>query len=403
MKLFHFLPATSAFLHLGILLAIAEDWPQWRGPFRNGTTSETNWSHTWPGGEPKKIWTAEAGIGVSSIVVAQSNAYTLGHRGGSNVVGCFDTSDGALRWQYAYAEELMDWQFEGGPCSTPLVEGGRIYAAGRSSNVQCLDAQTGKLIWSQNLKKLTGLKPGNWGLNGSPLLSQGRLILNFGTVGMALDPADGKQLWLSGPKENTYTSPIYGEFDGKPALFVAGNDQLAFVEPSDGTTRWTTKFKVGFKAGDPVSVPGGVFFSSLETGGAMVRIEEGKEPKLAWRKSELGAITGTPVFIDGYLYGVLGDNSGKGALSCVKPETGEVRWSRPGFGWGSLLAAGDRLLVLSDRGALSVVKADPNKCNVLASGQVIGGKVWTAPSLSNGKLYIRNIKGRVVVYDLGKR
>lgn len=310
----------------------AADWPQWRGPARDGTSPETGWSHAWPGGEPRLAWKGEVGKGLSSVAVSGGAAYTLGNQGGTNVVWCLDASDGRVRWTYRYPEALMDWQFEGGPCSTPLVEEGRVYAVGRSSVVHCLDAATGKLVWQANLRTLTGLKPGNWGLNSSPLRVGARLILNFGTAGIALDPADGRQLWLTGPDENTYTSPIPGQWAGRDVLFVAASERLAVVDTADGQIRWSRPFHVSFKAGDPVRTPGGVFFPSVESGGVFVRLPKGGEPEVAWTQAGLGAITGTPVLVGRHLYGVLGSNNGKGALTCLEPETGKVSWSRSEIG-----------------------------------------------------------------------
>jgi outer membrane protein assembly factor BamB len=399
--------AAVRFLQLAVVFglasgtgALASDWPQWRGPERNGTSPEDGWSHSWPGGEPRLAWKAEIGRGLASIAVSGGAAYTLGHQGGSNVVWCLDAEDGGVRWTFRYPEALMDWQFEGGPCSTPLVSGGRVYAVGRSATVHCLDAATGRPVWEANLKTLTGLKPGNWGVNGSPLLAGGHLVLNFGTAGIALDPLDGRQRWLTGPDENTYTSPIPGRWKGREALFVAGSERLAIVDPGEGQIRWSRPFHVSFKAGDPVRTPGGVFFPSVESGGAYVRLPEDGEPELAWTQASLGAITGTPVLVGRHLYGVLGSNNGKGALTCFEPETGKVLWSRSGFGWGSLLAAGDRLLVLSEKGEVSVVRASPEKAVVLGRFQALGGKCWSAPAFSEGHLFLRNAQGRLAAFDL---
>jgi outer membrane protein assembly factor BamB len=398
-------PRNSPGLLLLCLLSLAmglraADWPQWRGPNRDGTTPDTDWPHEWPGGEPRVAWKTELGAGLSTVVVADGLAYGMGNRAGSNTVWCLDAATGAVRWRYDYAEPLMDWQFEGGPCSTPLVAGGRVYAAGRSGRVHCLDAATGRMAWEANLKALTGLKPGNWGLNGSPVLHDGRLVLNFGTAGMALNPADGSRIWLSGPADNAYTSPVTGRLGGRDVLFVAASELLAVVEPGDGRISWSEKFHVGFKAGDPVPVAGGVFFSSIESGGVFVAMPDSGEPKVAWASKRLGSVTGTPVPVGGHLYGVLGANDGKGALTCLETATGKVLWSKPGFGWGSLLAAGDRLVVLSEKGEASVVRASPRACEVLARFQVIGGKCWAAPTLADRRLFVRNARGNLVVLDL---
>lgn len=298
---------------------MAADWPQWRGPGRNGTTPDIEWSHDWPGGEPRVAWKAEVGAGLSSVVVAEGAAYTLGNRGGSNTLWCFGAATGETRWRFDYGEALMDWQFEGGPCSTPLVAGQKVFAVGRSGAVHCLDAKTGRLLWLANLKALTGLKPGNWGVNGSPLLSGRRLVLNYGTAGIALDPETGAQLWLTGREENAYTSPVSARTQGREVLCVAANEALTTVDPVEGRILWNKKFHVGFKAGDPVLAPGGVFFSSVESGGVFVTLPETGEPKHVWSNRRLGTVTGTPVLVGGLFFGVCGGADGKGALTCLNP------------------------------------------------------------------------------------
>jgi outer membrane protein assembly factor BamB len=397
----------SRWICLGLLagavacdLLQAADWPQWRGATRDGISAETDWSHAWPGGEPPLAWSAQIGKGLATAVAASGAVFAYGHQDGSNVVTCLGASDGAVRWRSAAKEELMDWQFEGGPCSTPLHADGRLFVAARSGRVQCLDAATGGILWERNLPETSGIKIRNWGLNGSPLLSGGRLILNYGTAGIALDPGDGSLLWKSGDEENTYTSPVAGTAGGREVLFVAGSERLALVDPVSGGIRWQRPFHVSFKAGDPVRTPTGVLFTSLEAGGFFLRLPSQGDPEKGWSSGSLGAVTGTPVLVGGFLYGIFGPNGQKGSLTCLEPDTGRVLWSRKGYGWGSLLAAGDRLITMTDKGEVAVLRASSKKAEVLASFQALGGKCWSAPVLADGRLFIRNAQGRLAAFDL---
>jgi outer membrane protein assembly factor BamB len=167
-----------------------------------------------------------------------------------------------------------------------------------------------------------------------------RLILNWGTAGVALDPADGRLLWLSGKNEWSYTSAVPGKWNGLEVLFVSAAEQLAAVGLDDGVIRWTEPFHVGFKASDPVRVGNKVFFGANETGGALVNFENEKAT-IAWNKADLGTFTGGAVFVDGFLYAIVSNRNDKGALTCIDPSTGTVQWGKGGFGWGSLIAAGD--------------------------------------------------------------
>ena len=383
---------------LGCSRPLAEDWPQWRGPNRDGTTVETAWSHLWRG-EPKRVWKAAVGVGFSSIAVANGLVYTQGQTGSSNVLWCLDAESGAVRWQHGHPENIQAHQFEGGPTSTPLVADGKVYVASRSGLVQCLDAGSGGLIWKQSLKELTGLKARNWGLNSSPLLAEGKLLFNWGTAGVALNPKGGQLVWLTGNEECSYTSLVPGSWHNQPVVFVAAPNQLAAVGLSDGKIGWSKEFHSGFKASDPVLIGDKVFFGANETGGILLGFGEGA-PRVIWENPNLGTFTGGATVVDGFLYGILSNKNDKGELACVDPKTGEVRWRQTGYGWGSLLAAGDRLLALSVKGELSVVRASPAKLEVLARAQILGGKCWTTPSLANGRLYARNGRGDLVCFDL---
>lgn len=378
--------------------SLSADWPQWRGPSRDGISPETTWSHSWRG-EPKRAWKASVGVGFASVAVAGGSVYTQGNIGNTNIIWCLDAATGKVRWNFAHPESLMANQFEGGPTSTPLYVAGKVYTASRKGLVHCLDAATGAVVWKQSLPALTELKMRNWGLNSSPLMVGGRLILNWGTAGVALDSTDGRLLWLSGKDEWSYTSAVPGKWNGREVLFVSAAEQLAAVGLDDGVIRWTEPFHVGFKASDPVRFGNKVFFGANETGGALVSFEN-KTPAIAWNKSDLGTFTGGAVLVDGFLYAIVSNRNDKGALTCIDPATGTVQWSKGGFGWGSLLAAGDRLIVLSVRGELTVAQATPKKFENLASAQVLGGKCWTMPALADGHLFVRNGKGDLACLDL---
>ena len=142
-----------------------------------------------------------------------------------------------------------------------------------------------------------------------------------------------------------------------------------------------------------------MFFGANETGGAFIRFD-GDKPTMVWNKSNLGTFTGGAVLVNGFLYGILSNKNEKGELGCIDPRTGDVRWRQGGYGWGSLLAAGDRLIVLSIKGEVSVFRASPAKAELLARAQILGGRCWTPPALADGRLYARNGKGDLVCHDL---
>jgi outer membrane protein assembly factor BamB len=263
-------PALLSSLVLASGLTVhAADWPSWRGPDRNGISKEADWNSAWDAAGPAKAWTANVGIGFSSMVVSEGRLYTAGWADEQDTVRCLDAATGQLLWSHAYKEKLGNKMYEGGPNATPLVVGDRV------------------------------------------------------------------------------------------------------------------------------------FISSGDDGGELLKVS-GKRVDRVWKNKNLSTFTGTAVLIDGMLYGheTAGYKGANQELRCVDLETGEVKWGEKGFGQGSIIAAGDRLIVLSDKGELSVVRANPGKFELLARSQVIGGKCWTSPVLAQGRLYVRNAKGDLVCLDV---
>src|SRR5690349_20725106 len=147
------LPPVSA---LGLValahFASAADWPQYRGPNRDGTSKETGWNAEWTG-EPKIAWKATVGLGFSSIVVANGKACTAGHAEGQDTVFCFDAVTGKELWKHSYPAELGDKYYEGGTTGTPTFDGDRVYWLSRWGDLFCFDAASGKILWQTNIQK----------------------------------------------------------------------------------------------------------------------------------------------------------------------------------------------------------------------------------------------------------
>jgi outer membrane protein assembly factor BamB len=385
----------------------ASDWPSWRGPNRNGISPETDWSHDWPKDGPTRLWKAQVGVGFSSMVIAGGRVFTLGHRDGKDTVHALAADTGESVWTHSYAEPLADKMYEGGPNATPLAAGDTVFTTSKSGHLFALEAATGKVRWETNLKQKIGAKLSDWGVSGSPYLHNGRLIVPYGPSGVALDPATGAIVWSSGKRaDSTYAAPVAATLHGRDTLLFIMSEALIGVAPATGEVLWTSAFGKGYKThcSDPVVNGDRVFISSGDDGGEVLNFASGK-PVRVWKNMELATFTGSAVLIDGLLYGhnSAGYKGPNQELRCVRFDTGEVVWGMKGYGQGSLIAAGDRLIALSDAGELSVVRASSARAELLARAQVIGGKTWTAPALANGRLYVRNAKGELICLDLRPR
>jgi outer membrane protein assembly factor BamB len=382
------------------------DWPQRRGIGNDGISAETSWVHAWPKEGPPILWKASVGTGFSSITVAQGSAYTMGNTGEVDSVFCLSTEDGSIRWKFSYDEPLAPTMYEGGPNSTPTIDGTALYVASRSGRVFRLDARSGKEVWRRNLEEYVGQKNGKWGVGGSPLVVGSRLYINYGAAVVALDAASGQPIWQSArePKsETSFNTPVFAQTDGDKVLFALMNEALFAVSADDGKVLCRHGYGSGYKThcSDVVVTPEGVFISSGDDGGELLALEKSK-PRSLWKNKNLSTFTGSPVLVGGHLFGVnaAGYKKGKQELRCIELAKGEVKWALPEFGQDSLIAAGDRLLVLKERGELLVIRATPERGEILARAQVLGGKCWTQPALSGGLLYCRNAKGQVVCVDL---
>lgn len=402
------LPATSALSLLLCVSAFATDWPSWRGVNRDGITPETDWSHTWPADGPARLWKADVGTGFASMVVAGGRLFTLGWAAEQDVVVCLDAATGRTNWTFAYPEKLANKMYEGGPNSTPLVAGERLFTASKTGNLHCFEAATGKLLWNRNLRQDIDAKLSDWGVSGAPVLADANtLLVNYGPHGVALDPSTGKLLWQSGTKKDmSFAAPVVTRLGDSPAALFIMSEALVAVDPKTGKALWKSKFGQGYRThcSDPVVNGDLVFISSGDDGGELLRVSA-KSAERVWKNKNLSTFTGTAVLIGGHLYGheTAGYKTANQELRCVDFATGEVKWGEGGFGQGSAIAAGDRLIVLSEKGELSVVRANPAKFELLARTQAIGGKCWTAPVLANGRIYVRNAKGEVACFEVAPK
>ncbi len=379
-------------------------WPQRRGPLNNGISSETDWSNDWGVDGPSIAWKAQVGVGFSGLSVAGSRAFTMGNAADHDSVIALESTTGAELWRFAYPEALNSKMYEGGPNSTPTIDGDLVFSVSRSGKVHTLDAASGVVRWQVDLPSTVGKTKNDWGVSGSPLVMGDRVFINYGNGATALERSSGKVLWtMGGGDRNSFCTPVLVDDSGADILLLHMKKELIGVRPRDGTRVFKHSFGKGFEThcADPVALPQGVFISSGDDGGERLSIA-GTSAQRIWKNPNLGTFTGTAVYRDGYLYGLdaAAYKRADQQLRCVSVNDGSIAWSLSGYGQGSLIAAGDRLIVLSDQGELSVVRATPTRGEVLATAQVLGGKCWTQPSLADGRLYVRNAKGDVVCLKL---
>lgn len=373
----------SLMVMLTASISIADDWPNWRGSNYDAISKETNWNAA-ALDNPVIAWKAEIGTGFSTICVANGKAYTSGNiNNDTDVIYCFDAITGNEQWTYKYPEPLTPNNYEGGVNTTPTVHDGKVYTLSKTGKVFCLDATTGKEVWK---RKLSAGKP-RWGFAGSPVIVDDLVIYNVGASGTALKKADGSPAWKSEDEKAGYASAVPFARNGTKYLAMFCQKSLKIVATETGNVvmshEWETSWDVN--AADPIISGDEIFITSgYGHGGSLLKITD-DGLKEVWMNKNMRSRMSGPVLIDGYLYGI--DDK---QLACVEWKTGKQMWAEKETKEGSLCAAGDKLIVIGEKGKLYIAAASPEGFKVLSSAQVLTNRCWTMPVLANGYIYVRN-------------
>ncbi|MCI0538360.1 MAG: PQQ-like beta-propeller repeat protein [Verrucomicrobiales bacterium] len=385
--------------------ALAHDWPQWRGPNRDGISTEHGLSTDWPKEGPKQLWKAEVGAGFSSISVANGRLFTLSNRNETDTVYCLDAGTGKEIWKSSYPSRTDSKNEEWGPAATPTVEDDVLYTFGLRGQLICFEVATGKIRWQKNVERELGVQSPEWGFTSSPLIQGSVLFLNIGKGGAAFEKASGKVVWKSGRGPGAYCTPVPFKAGNESALAILGPNSIFAINAETGKELWRHAWPTpyGISIADPI-ISGDKLFvsSSYGKGAGLVQIGAGK-PSQVWANMNMINHFNTCVLIDGHLYGINCDTKRikEGNLRCVDFNTGEVKWTHEGTGAGTQMAVGNKLVALTGGGELIVAEATPSAFKPLARAQVLSGRCWTVPVFANGRLYCRNLQGSLVCLDVG--
>jgi outer membrane protein assembly factor BamB len=384
----------------GLAAASAADWPQWRGPERHSISSE-NVSTQWPAGGPTVLWRASVGTGFASVSVSQGRAYTLGNSTNVDILWCFDARTGKELWRHTYPAQLGPQYYEGGPGATPTVDGNRLFTISKWGDVFCLDAAKGSVVWQRDLRK-DGIHPNRWGFAGSPLVWRELLILNAGAAGTALDLATGRVAWSNGTNAGGYASPTLFKTAGEETVLIFAAKHLVALQPQTGRELWRQFWETGWDTNntDPLIDRDRILISSFSRGCALLSVVRG-HPEVVYDSKVLRNHLSPGVLLGDYLYAFNGEARQETDLRCIHLPTGELKWTRKDPAFGSLICAGGKLVILSEKGELLVGDPSPAEFKPLARAKVLTGLCWTPPTLANGLLYVRNAKGELCCLDLG--
>jgi len=403
----------------------AEDWPQFRGPRRDGTWNETGILESFPRKGLKIRWRHPVGGGFSSPVVAQGRVFVsdveLTKPTSRERVHCFDERTGKVLWVFSYEEHYGEWTFVpergAGPTATPIVERGRIYVVGANGFIHCLDVKTGKVIWEKNL--WLEYTVDEMGCRPSPLIEGSLLIVFTGakpvaTV-LALDKQTGKEVWKALDDHASNSSPIVINSGGRRQLIVWTDTSLVSLDPANGHAYWRELMTTSNN--DDVATP--VFWGDrLLVSGLMMELS-GDFPAVSFRWPEIRVAskrilsnTSTPVPQGDYIYSC----KSPGDLVCLEAATGRQVWSTNSVTAAKngasihIIPQGGGFFLFTDEGNLIRAEMSPAGYREISRSHLIdptwpfnGYKfVYAPPAFANRHVFARN-EGEVVCASLAAK
>ncbi|HET6883866.1 MAG TPA: PQQ-binding-like beta-propeller repeat protein [Pirellulales bacterium] len=391
-------------------VCLADDWPQWRGPRRDGISQEKGLLGEWPKGGPKLVWQIDdLGDGYSTPAVADGRLYVIANQGlEDEFVKSLAEKDGTLIWSQRIGKVGNPKQQPSYPAarSTPTVDGKWMFALGSDGDLVCMATGDGKVRWHKNLREDFAGKPGVWAYSESPLVDGDVLVCTPGgkeATLVALDKLTGEVVWKSPLPEGddaAYSSPIAIEVTGVKQYVQLLQKGLVGVDAKTGKLLWRyarpiSRFDANIPT--PVADEGYIYVASAGTGGGAVKLAPAGDgqfkPEEIYFTPQLPTAIGGAVKIGDYLYGTTNQ-----ALLCVEFTSGKVKWQERALGAASLCYADGRLYLHGENGAVALVEPTPEgyheKGRITLPDQSaernLMGKAWAYPVVANGRLYIRD-------------
>jgi outer membrane protein assembly factor BamB len=416
---------------------LADDWPQWLGPKRDGVWRETGIVEQFPEGGPKILWRIPIGAGYTGPAVADGRVYLMdrqtpkerdpstpkGTLPGTERVLCLDAKSGKEIWKHEYDCPYVKISYPSGPRTTPLVHQGKVYTLGTMGRLICFAADSGKILWSKDVPKEYKCSPPVWGYSAHLLIDGEKLISlvgGDGSAAVAWNKDTGKEIWRTLTNEDVgYAPPTIVTVGKSRRLIIWLSDCVNMVDLETGKELWTVACPEDGKPMRPnvtIATPrfaGDLLFLTSGYHGPLgIRIAEKGEPKVLYRgksnnpgkPDRLHTLMSTPVFKDGHIYGACS----MGNVVCLRADSGEKLWSsfqaiggkEALFGTIFFVENAGRFFLFNDQGDLIIAKMSPkgyeevSRANLVKPSQHARGRdvVWSHPAFANKCVYVRNDK-----------
>ncbi len=390
------------FLHFNISSSYSEEnkvgteWNQFRGHDRSGIVTNTNHPEKWDEDGLTLLWKIETGDSFSEVAVSNGRAYVMTSEQTDSVSGyeqilALDAATGEKIWKQTISSLFIDEDEWGhGSRSTPVIDKTKVYTFSGTGKLTALSIETGEIIWQRDFISEFGSELPRWGYSSSPLLVENGVVMEIGgtdnrALGMFCKDT-GELIWAKGEGPAGYISPVPAIINGqKSILYINGETLYSF--DTKGNILWTCEVPVPGPMAVPVVIEHNrIFISAIRRIGYCIIEVNDNEPEIILTGTNMKNDYSSSVYHNGYIYGF-----NIAALVCIDATTGERKWVRRGFGKGSLIIIEDKLVIFSDTGTLVYAHATPEGFQEISSFEALDGRCWTAPSYTDGRLYVRNL------------
>ncbi len=394
----------------------AAEWHQWGGPNGDFTLEGRDLAESWPADGPPRIWERPFGPGYATIVASGDRLYTMyrvpadqieGRKDGDGreVVVALDAGSGATVWEHAVdapvnpSDPSHDLRSGRGPNSTPLLVGDRLYTFGFTGWLHCLSAETGEELWSHDLRRSFGVNMPYFGHASSPIRFGDTVVVLAGGA-MAFELDTGKLRWNNTDVKASYASPHRIRAGGKEQILAAVTGEIAGLDPETGAVLWRHPHANQYKTNlsSPLASGDLVFISAAWVGGRGLRIGPDNNVEEVWHNQKMQVAHSNAVRVGDWIYASSGVEVD--LLTAIHAETGEIAWKDRSISHANLLAVGDRFVILDEDGMLSLASLTPEKLTIHQQVQLLDSRSWSAPTLADTRLYVRNEK-QILALELG--
>ena len=385
-------------------------WTQFGGPGQNFKVEGKGLSEKWPAEGPRKIWTRKLGEGYSAILAEGDRLYTMYRAGAKEVVTSLGANTGETLWEFGYVSlppEGHDAEWGKGPNATPLLTDGSIYTIGVAGIMHCLDAATGKLLWSHNLLGEFGGNVLVLGYSSSPIAYKDTVIVLVGGKDqsiVAFDKNDGHVVWKNLSFENSYSTPRIMKICGEDQLVTFMGTEVIGVDPHTGVLKWQYPIRNEYKQN--ITMPSLLdddllFISTWKAGSRGLKLVKGEPFRVEelWSTRKVHSFYESSVLIGDYVYGSSGPPEAH-LMSAINVRTGKIAWRQRGFASANVVAVGDRLIILDENGHLALATPGPEGLTVHSKIQLLKRPSRTVPTVVGNVVYVRDAES-IMALDLG--